>query len=167
VERVASFDVAIKDLGRLLGIDSLGWDADASCLIEFSDEIGITLYFNDDHDGVYIYSIVGEVAADAPASLLGEVLEANLFGIGTRGASFGLDRDNGLLYIARSVLAGSVSGEYLHRCLIEMVDVVRRWQPKLSAASAGLGEPSLASAITTKDRYQSSSDQSNHITLHP
>jgi hypothetical protein len=161
------FDAALKDLGRMLGIDSLAWDSDASCLLEFADNVGITLYFNDDRDELYFYALVGEIAPDAPTSLLGELLESNLFGIGTRGASFGLDRDNGLLYLSRSVPEGAVSGEYLYRCLNDMLDVLRRWQPKLSAALAGNAGRAIEGPVAAVGRNQGISDQHGHIALHP
>lgn len=156
---------AISELGRLLGIDSLAWDGDASCLVEFVDNVGITLYFNDEYDGIYIYALVGELAHDAPASLLGEVLESNLFGIGTRGASFGLDRDNGLLYLSRSVPQGAVCGEYLYRCLIDMLDVLRRWKPKLSEALAANADRAIEGAVSTDGYDQATYDRQGSITV--
>ncbi len=158
---------AISELGRMLGIDSLAWDSDASCLIEFADNVGITLYFNDEHDVIYIYALVGELAPDAPSNLLGEVLESNLFGIGTRGASFGLDRDNGLLYLSRSVPQGAVCGEYLYRCLIDMLDVLRRWKPKLSAALSANADHPSEGPPSTGGNDQAAYDRQISITVRP
>jgi len=158
---------AISELGCLLGIESLAWDGDASCLVEFVDSVGITLYFNDEYDGIYIYALVGELAHDAPARLLAEVLESNLFGIGTRGASFGLDRDNGLLYLSRSVPQGAVCGEYLYRCLIDMLDVLRRWKPKLGEALAANADRAIEGALSTASYDQATYDRHGSITVRP
>jgi hypothetical protein len=139
-----ALDSLLQSIGRLLGLPDLAWDEQHSCTLSFGDDVHLTLYPDEEQADLTMYTLVGELPAQAPLAVWSELMAANLFGKGTGGATLGYEPDSQWVYLSRRLPAEGLTAQ---RWLGEMkafVGACRQWQSRWSQllAQAGKGSDS-------------------------
>jgi hypothetical protein len=124
-------DSLLQALGRLLGLPDLAWDEQLSCTLSFGDDVHLTLYADDERPDLTIYTLIGELPAEAPADVWRALMEANLFGKGTGGATLGYEPDSQWVYLTRRLPAEGLTAQHWLNEIQEFVAACRQWQTQL------------------------------------
>jgi Tir chaperone protein (CesT) family len=144
MEQHPAVDSLLQAIGRLLGLPDLAWDEQLSCTLSFGDDVHLTLYADDERPDMTIYTLVGELPAQAPSDVWRDLMEANLFGKGTGGAALGYEPDSQWVYLARRLpVEGMTAQQWLEEIQV-FVGACRHWQnrwPQLQARASAVGQP--------------------------
>lgn len=153
-EARAAADAALRELGAATGAGDLALDAEGVCLLAFED--GATLYLVLDAPAgeLLLWTAAGEVPAEGAEPALRQLLQANLFGRGTGGATLALAPDGRTVVLARRLLLELTTGALLQGEIGAMLDRAAATSGALLAGPAeppaaprGLGAAALLSAI--------------------
>lgn len=125
-------DLALKEIGRQMGIPDLGPDEDGHWILS-SDTFDVHLDHVPETDSVLVYSRVGELPQDPPAELLIRLLQANFFVRETAGCTLGLDRvsDSIALFVRWSLR--ELEGEDFEQRLLDFFEATDLWVQRLQA----------------------------------
>lgn len=142
-------DSLLQALGHLLGLPDLAWDEQLSCTLSFGDDVHLTLYADDERPDLTIYTLIGELHAESPADVWRELMEANLFGKGTGGATLGYEPDSQWVYLTRRLPAEGLTAQQGLNEMQEFVAACRQWQakwPQLQSRALASAQPGDAPA---------------------
>src|SRR3990167_3999563 len=126
-------NIVLSSLGDFLGIPDLQFDEeDNTCRFQFNEELVIHLTFNEEKQELMIHSLVGQLPEEDRAKMVEQLMEANLFWAGTRGATMSLDRESSQVIIANTLSPydanGSLlSGESLAKTMVYLAEMNLHW----------------------------------------
>jgi len=139
----------LRDLGQLLGLPQLEWDEQQSCTLEFGDDLSLTMYVDEDRPDVTLYTVLGALTAATPVSTWQQLMEANLFGSGTQGATLGYESGAELLYLTQRLPLETLTPQRWLSALQGFVSVGRTWQRKLN----DLGVPQAEAPLSVSANF--------------
>lgn len=119
-EARAKLDGLLKQFGAITGVNGLATEDNGVCVLAFDGRTRLYLLVDHTTGHLLVWSTIGTLPADKAEQALHNLMRANLFWLGTQGATLGLmpDSDNVVLAIRRPVDA--VDGDGL-RGLIELM----------------------------------------------
>ncbi len=79
------------EYGKLKGLGTLDFNKQGVCHLTFNDTLLVSIEKSFDGEGLFIYSIVGELPLDKEKEIATTILEANLFGKETGPCVLGYD----------------------------------------------------------------------------
>ncbi|THF58094.1 CesT family type III secretion system chaperone [Pseudothauera rhizosphaerae] len=82
----------LNELAVLAGIDGLALNPEGVCALRYGDRAEIVFELPEDSDVLHLYCPVAPVPEADQAAFYRRLLEWNMFGLETRGASFAVDR---------------------------------------------------------------------------
>lgn len=140
-----SFQVLVREFGTQLGVSDMAADEDGYVALTF-DETELHLQYEEDISRVMAFTRLGEVEIDRTAEIYGMLLGANLFWRGTRGATFSVDPDLGIVFLADRQSADGMTAEHLTVWLEGFLNTATYWKNRLDIANAGgsLLDPEIA-----------------------
>jgi Tir chaperone protein (CesT) family len=143
-----SFQILVRSFGLHLGLPDLTTDEDGYVALTF-DEQELHLQYEEDANRVMIFTRLGEVEVDRTAEIYGMLLEANLFWRGTRGATFSVDPDPGIVFLADRQAEDGMTAETLSAWLEGFLNTATYWKNRLDVANAGgsLLDPEIAAGL--------------------
>lgn len=130
----AKANIILSSLGDFLGIPDLQFDEeDNTCRFQFNEELVIHLTFDEERQELMIHSLVGQLPKEDRAQIVEQLMEANLFWTGTRGATMSLDRESGQVIIANALSPydanGSLlGGDSLAKIMIDLAEMNLHWR---------------------------------------
>jgi hypothetical protein len=133
---LATFKALVSELGAGLGVPAMAADDDGYVALTF-DDMELHLQHEADADEIVVFTRLGEVEIDRAAEIYGMLLGANLFWQGTRGATFSVEPDLGVVFLADRQPAGGMALERLNEWLEHFLDTTDYWRKRLAAANAG------------------------------
>lgn len=133
---LATFQSLVAEFGGRLGVPEIAADEEGYVALTF-DAVEVHLQHDAEEDEVVVFTRLGEVEVDRAAEIYGMLLGANLFWQGTRGATFSLEPDLGVVFLADRRALDGLSVERLNDWLEGFLDTVGYWQKRLAVANAG------------------------------
>lgn len=112
--------------------------------IDYGD--GLMLFVAAHGDALLIYSRVGEVAVDQP-EVLEALLEANLFGQQTGGATLALERFSRAVVLQQSMEASGLDVRSLEARISSFLDQAERWTAALLSLAQAQPEGQILPAM--------------------
>lgn len=131
-----SFQVLVGEFGERLGAPEIAADEEGYIALTF-DDTELHLQYEADADQVVAFTRLGEVEVDRTAEIYGMLLGANLFWQGTRGATFSVEPDLGVVFLADRQPRGGTTVDRLNEWLEGFLDTATYWKKRLAAANAG------------------------------
>lgn len=121
----------LRDLGNEMGLGCLQLNSERACRVLCDDCFDVTIEFSVANDVCYIHSFIG-LAEDYDAKILyPTLLDANVLGRGTGGASFGCDAESGDIILSRSFDLEDLTFPRFKIAFQEFLNYVEYWTDRL------------------------------------
>lgn len=128
-------DQLLNDLGLTMGLDSLRLDDQGCACLMFDGKTPVNLEFDTAHQVLHLYTVVGDLPATDREVLFLELLQANLFGAQTSGATLAIDSAHNEIVLCRSVTPEQLTGQQFRSVLENFVSCAEEWLLKLSSSA--------------------------------
>ena len=141
----------MKELASELGLGEIELEEDGGGQITIDDDLAIDLEAAEDGFGFVISATVGTIPDEEREAVFAELLEANLLGQGTGGASLALDSTLNEIVLCRSIPQDDLRFEVFDQELVTFVEALRWWRERLESGALGAKEePQAASAVSMR-----------------
>ena len=105
----------LKDLGQFLNLGELEFDPeDDTCTLVLDNTFEIHITPNSESGVLILHHLVGILPLENRQDILEQLLEANLFWSGTKGATISIERRSGSVFIMHSLTLYTSDGEPLN-----------------------------------------------------
>ena len=130
-----STDQLLLDLGQLAGLPQpLRFDEHGCARLVFDAQLGIDFERNADAGVIQMYSVLAPLPAEGREALFQQLLEANLFGADTAGATLAIDREMAEVVLCRSVAADGMAAAAFVQLVEQFTSAAEDWKARLAAA---------------------------------
>lgn len=129
----------LNELLSTLGLPALDFDPHGCARVLFGGEVVVNFECESITGQLHLYSDLGPLPAVGREVLYRSLLEANLFGVQTRGATLSVDSHQGQVVLSRTVSVPSLRVSLMSQVLEDFVDCATYWQRLLAAEAAGTG----------------------------
>ncbi|HVZ45061.1 MAG TPA: type III secretion system chaperone [Ramlibacter sp.] len=138
-------DQLLQSLSVALSLPELRFDANGcACLVV---EGAPSVNFERDAAGaIHLYCVLGPLPPEGREALYVQLLQGNLFGASTGGASFAVDPDYGELVLFRTIMTESMSAPLFISQVEAIVAAAEDWQKRLTTAPLADAQFSAAAA---------------------
>ena len=135
-QQTDTVNIWLKELASLAAIDDLSLNNQGVCALRFGDRVEIVFEIPEQSEVLHLYCPVCEVPTEEQASFFQRLLEWNMFGLETRGASFAIDRESNRVMLCYSIpIAGTDILEF-QNTVGNFAEVCERFCNELSAEPA-------------------------------
>ncbi|OIO60650.1 MAG: hypothetical protein COZ46_01295 [Verrucomicrobia bacterium CG_4_10_14_3_um_filter_43_23] len=121
----------LSELGKQMGLGNLKLDENKVCRLIFDKKFTVDIEANDDESIAHIYSAVCIIPPIEKEALYEKLLDANPFGRGTGGASFGIDLEMGEILITRTLVLDKTDYQDFVNALESFVNHLEAWTEKI------------------------------------
>lgn len=140
-----NIDDILLELGKQMGLGSLKLDENRVCRLVFDSVLVVDIEATEGDQIVNLYATVCTTPAEGKDALYETLLEASLFGLGTGGASFGIDKERGELLLWRVLNMDKTDYQEFVNVLESFVNHLEVWKDKIDKGEiAALSEKSGA-----------------------
>lgn len=142
----------LESLGRFLELDDLNFsEVDDTCILQLDDKIQVNITLNSNNDTIVLHHLMGTLPEENRSEVLEQLLEANLFWSGTNDATISMERDTGLVIIARALAIYTsngtlLTGEALANAIAGLANAASSWKPLLE--NQNVENPEIISRAT-------------------
>jgi len=123
----------LDELGRMLGLKSLGLNKDLCCFLTF-DELLVAIEYNQDTDRCVLSSPIGGIPEQNRQELYELLLAGNHFWKETGGATLSIDKETGLTYLLHNFSAEHTSFTAFSTILENFIKTLERWVETIAQA---------------------------------
>lgn len=135
----SAFTRLIEQFGACIGIPALAADERGHCALRFDDRI-VGIQQPLESDRMVVYTVIGDMPALDTTTQLRALLRANLFWLGTAGATLSLDENENKLVLAQSWALTEIDLDEFNRQLELFLDTADAWSTRLEAWRHGVSE---------------------------
>lgn len=122
----------LNRFGQRYKLERLGFDERGRCALLVDQDVEMFLQKIGEGEIVYMYAPVMKVPKEGKRWVLSTLLKANLFGKGTRGASFAINKETHEIYFHRIMVMKKVSYELFMDCFQDAIEQVRYWRERIN-----------------------------------
>src|ERR1700752_256266 len=138
------------DLGETLNIEKLTLEeSDTSCVLFFEGDIVLNIEFDEDTGCMVLSCYLGELPETNAEPLLREVLGANLYGLGTKGATLGLEEATDGVILCQSRSVAELDRQGFEALIETFVDEAEKWSRRFADKASGTNDTAATSASGT------------------
>ena len=125
-----------QTLAERLGMENLQFDDEGLCSLLFEDRFTVTLEIDDADNALHLYSNLGKAPEDVIDQLtcFAALLDANLFGRGTAGATLGFEPNSQSLMLSRALALPTLDAETAYTELGRFVQAAGVWSERVAAS---------------------------------
>lgn len=134
----------LKELGNQMGLPNLKLDDNKVCRLIFDKKFTVDIEASEDLKTVHLYSALCIIPPRDKENLFESLLEANLFGRGTGGASFGVDLEMGEILLSRTLVMEKTDYQDFVNILESFVNYVEAWTDKIDKGEYSRDKRGLA-----------------------
>ncbi|MGB5807217.1 CesT family type III secretion system chaperone [Castellaniella sp.] len=125
------YENAVKDLAVHVGVDAAALLRSGELTID-GVPVGLALESETEAEPVIqVFCPVGTVPEDGASHVRRELLRANAFGLGTEGATFGMQQNTGKVVLAQRLGAGA-GAQALARTMRHLAGLALAWRRQLN-----------------------------------
>ena len=150
-------DQLLQSVGQACGLNTLKFDARGCARLLIDGTLSVQFEHNESDDLIYLYSPLGTIPLTGRENLFQQLLEANLFGHDTAGATLAIDKLHNDIILWQAVPVSATTPEDMVKAVEGFIAVAESWQQQMSDPSVS------ASAQTTTRRHSTTLSAS---TLH-
>lgn len=126
-------DQLLQSLGLTLGLPNLRFDEHGCARV--SVEGAPALDFERQERVIHVYSVIAPLPPEGREALYAQLLQGNLFGASTAGASLSIDELQGEVVLCRTFVAESTSAQAFASDVEAFVGAAEDWQARLTGAN--------------------------------
>lgn len=131
----------LRSYGEMAGLPALQFDLNGCARLLFEDETAIDLEVDEPAGCIQLYAVLGAVPAGGRETLYRSLLEGNLFGSHTSGASLAIDPVQEEVLLCRRAQLGITTPELLSDLLQAFAAAAAQWKQKFASGElAGRGD---------------------------
>lgn len=127
----------LKDIAMTLGLKTLDFDANGCARLLFDGKVAVNFESDEVFGQLHLYSDLGELPLRGREAVYRALLEGNLFGIQTQGATLALDGSQDQVMLSRTLLMEELSLSSFSQMLEGFVGCAEYWQNVLAEGSVG------------------------------
>lgn len=124
-------DSILLELGHQMGIPNLKFESNGVCRLRFDGKYTVDIEATDNKKIVHIYSSIASIPAENREKFYEIFLEANLFGKGTGGATFGINKMENELMLTRALNMDTTDYQEFVNILESFVNHVESWMTNI------------------------------------
>lgn len=124
-------EAILLELGNQMGLPNLKLDNNKVCRLIFDKKFTVDIEASEDLKIVHLYSAICTIPPRDKENLYESLLEANLFGRGTGGATFGVDLEMGEILLSKTMDIEKVDYQDFVNVLESFVNHVEAWTDKI------------------------------------
>lgn len=131
----------LRELGGIMGIGSIGLDAQGTCRLIFDKTLVVDLEPTADEKLLHMIATVGPMPADGDGRLLRSLLSANFMGQDTGNAALALDELNNEIVLCQRIALDSLD---VNGFVVELEAFVNRledWKQRLASGKLRTSPP--------------------------
>lgn len=123
----------LRPLAEALGLTELTLDDQGTCALVLDDRLPVTLALDDASATLHLYCVLGPGPEDLlhQAACYAAMLDANLFGRGTGGATLAMDPDAGDMVLCRSLPLTQTTPESLLDAAELLIQAADSWHTRV------------------------------------
>ncbi len=126
----------LLELGKQMGLENLKLDQNRVCRLVFDKKYIVDIEATEDEKIVHIYSTIAPIPPENKEQFYELFLEANLFGKGTGGATFGINKMESELMFTRAIAMDTCDYQEFVNILENFVNHVESWMTSIENGSA-------------------------------
>jgi hypothetical protein len=131
----------LNDLGITMGLPGLKFNEEGCARLLFDGRTPVSLEHQADSGQVQIYSELGQLPPEGRETLYLALLEGNLFGLGTQGATLAVDGTNQEVILCRTLIAEEMTSATFSATLESFVTCVEHWRARINGVSQPVRTP--------------------------
>jgi hypothetical protein len=132
----------LNDIARTLGLPELALNDEGCARLLFDGKVAVNFENDALAEKLHLYADLGELPLRGREALYRALLEANLFGAQTAGATLSLDGPGDMVVLCRTLVAEELSLAAFTEVVEGFVATAEAWQDKLAAGGFGSAEAS-------------------------
>lgn len=138
----------LNGLGLIMSLPNLRFDEHGCARLMFDGATAIDLEVDNDTGSLQLYSVLSPVPPEGREAMFRSLLEGNLFGAQTHGATLAIDALFNEILLCRTIDLKQVSGAEFFALMERFVDSVETWKERienLPADAAPCGDQDVGS----------------------
>lgn len=143
-------EALLLELGNQMGLPNLKLDNNKVCRLIFDKKFTVDIEASEDLRIVHLYSALCIIPPRDKENLYEALLEANLFGRGTGGASFGVDLEMGEILLSRTLEMEKTDYQDFVNVLESFVNHVEAWTEKIDKGEYSRDRRGISSTSEAK-----------------
>ena len=126
-------DQILESLGQELDIQELAFDDESeTCILQINEKAQVNITCDTTNQEIVLHAELGLLPTIDRCDVVEQLLEANLFWAGTRGATLSIERTTGTVIAARNMslyepTGTLLQGKTLAAAIIDMVEIMEYW----------------------------------------
>jgi hypothetical protein len=126
-------DQILESLAKELGIPELEFEEETeTCTLQIGEKDRVNITCDQTNQEIILHAEMGLLPPNNRNEVVEQLLEANLFWAGTRGATISIERQTGTVIVARSMSLYESSGTVLQgktiaAAIIDLVEIMEHW----------------------------------------
>lgn len=134
----------LKEFGDTIGVSDMAPDEDGYVSFSVDDDLIIHLQYEQESEGLRFFASLGEVSPVDRASVIADMLDANVLWRGTGGATLGLDSEKDVVTMAYQEPIGNMSYGRFEQLLDGFLITAEQWTRRIQGdAGAADKEPAV------------------------
>lgn len=136
----------LKDIALTMGLPDLDFDANGCARLLFDGKVAVNFESDEVAGQLHLYSDLGELPLRGREAVYRALLEGNLFGIQTKGATLAVDGSQDQVVLSRTVLMEELSLSAFSELLAGFVGCAEHWQHYMAEGAGGAAAPARQEA---------------------
>jgi hypothetical protein len=129
----------LAEFGKLLTVDGLRLgEEDNSCVLLFDGDLALTIEYDDSQERLVFSVYLQMLPKEPPEGLLRELLAANLYWIGTGGATLCLEGSTGAIILLYASRVAELDGARFERVVENLLAIAERWRERIVEHGTGV-----------------------------
>lgn len=124
----------LNDLGLTMGLANLKFNEEGCARLVFDGKTSVNLESDAETGLLQIYTDLGPLPAEGREALYLSLLEGNLFGLGTQGATLAVDSANREVVLCRTLTANEQSASTFVAIIESFVNSAEQWRAQLDGS---------------------------------
>lgn len=130
----------LKDLGDAIKLPGLKPDDDGYCCLSFDEKITVHIQLDKETENLTLFAELGRVNEARKAEIFGRLLEANVFWLGTGGATIGVNTENMMATLGYQEPITHIDFQRFQQLLEGFVNTAEKWIDRLQEMEHGTDE---------------------------
>ena len=142
----------LNDLGLTMGLPDLKFNEQGCARLVFDSKTSVNLESDADTGQLQIYTDLCPLPPEGREALYLSLLEGNLFGLQTEGATLAVDSANQEVVLCQTLMAEELGADGFLAIIERFVNCAEQWRAQIEGG--GQPQPAAMQALTVPSQFQ-------------